>query len=258
MTVGVVKSSEIEDVEQLRARGEYSLSLSRTEILLAKHPEDGLRTRLLFNVLYCSTRLDRDDLTAAVSQELETLPEPEMSRIFVNLIRAMSAVELGRAREALFLIDANLETAFLERDDFRIPRYDHFALKGKALARLHQWQDALAWLTKALKLYPNEIGEQWRTTDILCDMVVTLMGLERFDEAYEAANQIRARENGDLNTVAIHYMAACRLSQRRFSEAAELYQLLESRLPCHLVDVAQAKHEMEICERALQKAAHGA
>lgn len=225
MTVDVVKDSDIEAVEKLGSGGEFSLSLSRTQVLLGRNPEDGARIRLLFNVLYCSTRLELDQVTASACRELDLLPQPEISRIFVNLIRAMSYIELGRAQDALLLINANLETAFMDRDDFRIHKYDHLAAKGKALTRLHQWEEAVTWLTKASSLYPEENGikdpevrehVRWRTTSMLCDMVASLGGLKRYDEAFETANQLRNREKGDLNTVAIHYMATCRLSQQRF------------------------------------------
>ncbi len=72
-----------------------------------------------------------------------------MSRIFVDLIRANSAIDLGRPQEALFLIDHNLQAAYMQRDDFRIHRYDHFAAKGEALKRLSQYSEALDWLVKA-------------------------------------------------------------------------------------------------------------
>lgn len=262
MQVEIVKEIEIEAVEEMRAKGDFSVSLSRTQALLARLPEAGTRIRLLFNVICCSTQLERDDITRAASEELDTLPNPELSRMFANMIRANTDNDLGRYREAILLIDANLELPCMDRDDSRIHRLDHFAVKGRALARLRQWDDALVWLTKACSLYPDENAitdpetsqhVRWRTTSILCDSAVTLMGLRRFDEAYNTAKQILGRENGDFDVVALHYMAATRLNEGRYSEAMEIYQRLQAMLPSPLVDAAETRREMETCARELQK-----
>lgn len=91
--------------------------------MLNRAQDDDTRTRLLFDVLYCSTRLGLEDVTSAVIAELDKLPEPEMSRIFVDLIQAISHIAFGKSQEALALLDANLSSQFMEREDFRIWRF---------------------------------------------------------------------------------------------------------------------------------------
>lgn len=228
--VGVTEG-EIEAAEKLRARGEFATALTLTQDMLSRAHDDDTRMRLLFDVLYCSTRLCEDDLTKGAIAELEKLPEPAMSRMFADFIQAMSHISHGKALPGLFLIEENLRSEFMEREDFLIWKYKHLAYKGSALIWLARPEDALAVLTEAHAMYPN--GE--RETAILIDKANCLMALDRYDEAYDAVEQVLNRGDEEMATLAMQYMAECRMLQLRVHEALELYSVLQKRLPCRLV-----------------------
>jgi tetratricopeptide (TPR) repeat protein len=186
MDDAVVSEEEIESAERLRGQGDFATALALTQDMLHRVRDEDTRMRLLFDVLYCSTRLGVDDLTSETIQELEQLPEPKMSRVFVDFIQAVSYIAFGRAQEALHLIEANLKTEFMEREDFRVWKYKHLAYKGSALIWLARPDEALTSLASAHTLYPD--GE--RETAILIDQANCLMALDRYDEAYSAASRV--------------------------------------------------------------------
>ena len=231
MPDGVVTEEEIEAAEKLRGQGEFATALASTQEMLNRAQDDGTRMRLLFDVLYCSTRLKADDVTHDAICKLEKLPDSKMSRIFIDLIRAISLIAFGEAKEALDLIDANLSTQYMEREDFRDWKYEHLAYRGRALTYLQRWQESLESLKEAHRMFP----EGKRTTDILIDESLCMMMFNRYEEAFHLASQVQQREHGDMKTLAMQYMAECDLGLGRASDALKLYSEIETRLPCSLV-----------------------
>jgi tetratricopeptide (TPR) repeat protein len=227
----VVSEEEIEAAEKLRGQGEFITALELTQRMLNRAQDDRTRMRLLFDVLYCSTRLKADDITNDAICKLAKLPDPEMSRVFIDLIRAISLIAFGKATEALDLIDANLSTQYMGREDFRDWKYEHLAYRGRALAYLQRWQESLESLEEAYRMFP----EGARTTDILIDKSLCMMMFDRYDEAFHFAAQVREREHGDMETLAMQYMAECDLGLGRASDALKLYAEIETKLPCSLV-----------------------
>jgi tetratricopeptide (TPR) repeat protein len=226
-----VTENEIDAAEVLRGQGEYATALSLTQDMLRRVQDGDMRMRLLFDVLYCSTRLGIDDVTNDAIHELEQMPEPKMSRVFIDFIQAMSYIAQGKAQEGLDLIDVNLDSVFMEREEFRSWKYKHLAYKGSALVWLARLDDALAALAQAHAMFPD--GE--RETAILIDQSNCLLALDRYDEAYAAASQVLSRGDGEMATLAMQDMAECRMWQSRVPEALELYVAVQKRLPCRLV-----------------------
>jgi len=232
MSSSFVTEEEIEAAEKLRGQGEFATALALTQRMLKRAQDDGTRMRLLFDVLYCSTALKKDDVTNDAICELEKFPDPEMSRIFIDLIQAISLIAFGEAKEALDLIYANLRTQYMERDDFRDWKYEHLAYKGRALTFLQRWQESLESLEEAYRMFP----EGKRTTDILIDKSLCMMMFNRYEEAFHLARQVQQQEHGDMETLAMQYMAECDLGLGRASDALKLYSEIETRLPCRLVE----------------------
>jgi tetratricopeptide (TPR) repeat protein len=226
-----VTEEEIEAAEKLRAQGEFATVLALTQDMLNRATDDETRMRLLFNVVNCSTRLGEDNLTDEAIGELDKLPDPKMSRFFIHLIQSIAYIDLERAKEALDLIDANLKSEYMEREDFQVWKYEQLAYKGRALAFLARCEESLAALAQAHKMYPG--GK--READILVDQANCMMALERYEEAYITACQVQRLDSGELATLAMQYMAECRMWQGRVQESLELYRELLKRLPCRLV-----------------------
>jgi tetratricopeptide (TPR) repeat protein len=227
----VVTEEEIEAAEKLRGQGEFATALALTQDMLNRTQDDGMRMRLLFDVLYCSTQLFLDNITDDAIRELDKLPDPKMSRVFVNFIQAISYIAHGMAQEGLDLIDANLRSEYMNRDDFQIWKYKHLAYKGSALIWLARPDEALALLADAHAMYPD--GE--REISILVNQANCLMALDRYDEAYNAASQVLNRGDEEMATLAMQHMAECRMWQGKVQESLELYRDLLKRLPCRLV-----------------------
>jgi tetratricopeptide (TPR) repeat protein len=231
---------EIESAEQLRSQGEFTTALALTQNMLTRAEDEGTRMRLLFDLLYCSTRLSEDSITESACLELEKLPQPEFSRALANSIRANSEIDLYRPEKALALIDMNLETGYFEREDFRIHKYDLFHFKGRALARMWRWDEAIEWLDKAHAMYPSEADipdedtrrhVHWAEEGILLNKAFCFIGLRRFDEAFEMSRRVYEKAEGWGKTQAMQQMADSRLWQGRASEALALYIDIQKRLP---------------------------
>ena len=94
----MLTEQEIDAAERLRAKGEYATALALTQEMLTRVEDADTRMRLLFDVLYCSTRLCLDDVTTRAIAELEQMPQPRMSRIFVDFIQATSYIAHGDAQ----------------------------------------------------------------------------------------------------------------------------------------------------------------
>jgi tetratricopeptide (TPR) repeat protein len=226
-----VTENEIDAAEVLRGRGEYATALSLTQDMLRRVQNGDLRMRLLFDVLYCSTRLGEDGATNEAIHELEQMPEPEMSRIFIDFIQAMTDIAHGRYQEGLHLIDANLKSEFMEREDFLVWKYKHLAYRGDALTGLARCDEALESLSEAHSMFPD--GE--RETAILIDQSNCLLALDRYEDVYAAASQVLNRGDEEMATLAMQDMAECRMWQSRVPEALELYAAVLKRLPYRLV-----------------------
>jgi tetratricopeptide (TPR) repeat protein len=249
MDDAVVSEEEIESAEKLRGQGDFANALALTQNMLHRVQDGDTRMRLLFDVLYCSTRLRADDLTSETIQELEQMPEPKMSRVFVDFIQAVSHIAFGGAQEALQLIEANLKTEFMEREDFRIWKYKHLAYKGSALVGLARCEEALYALKEAHDMYPD--GE--RETAILIDQSNCLLALDQYDEAYNAASRVLNRDDGEMAVLATQYMAECRMWQARVPEALRLYTDVQKRLPCRLVEEERIRGGIAKCMAYLEK-----
>lgn len=57
----------------------------------------------------------------------------------------------------------------------------------------------------------------------------------RYGEAYDTASQVLARDDAEMATLAMQYMAECDLGLGRDSEALKLYVEIETRLPSSLI-----------------------
>lgn len=258
----VTPTEEIDAAEKLRGQGEYANALAQTQDLLLRTQNDGTRMRLLFDVIYCSTALCLTNVTEDAMLELEKLPEPEFSRVLANSIRANAEIDQNKPQEALALIDMNLETGYFEREDFRIHKYDLCHFKGRALARMWRWDEALDWLDKAHAMYPSEADipdedtrkhVHWAGARILLNKAYCFIGLKRFDEAFELSKHIYESEDGWEKTQALQQMADSRLWQGRASEALQLYVDVKKRLPCSTVSDEYIQDRIVQCMNYIEK-----
>lgn len=262
MTNPAVSEEEIDAAEKLRAKGELVASLRLTQAMLQRVEDGDVRMRLLFDVVTCSTQLELEDVTNQAMMELEAMPQPEFSRALANMSRAYAEEQLGRPEKALALLDMNLETGFFEREDFRIHKYQLCLSKGQALIRLRRVKEALDWLDTAHALYPSEDSARDETERLIVGWVEPLIqsnrsncliGLDRFDEAFEAAGQVLRTTDGDLATFALQQMAECRIWQGRVPEALEIYADLKKRMPCRLVDADRVETGIINCMNYLEQ-----
>ena len=245
----MVTEQEIDAAEKLRGQGEYETALALTEDMLARVEDGDTQMRLLFDVLYCSTRLGLDDVTNRAIAQLEELPQPRMSRIFIDFIQAVTYIAQGQAQQGLDLLEANLKSEFMARDDFHEWKYKHLAYKGQALTWLGRCQEALMTLDEAHRMNP----EGGRETAILIDQANCLLTLDRYDDSYNAARQALTSNDEEMKTLAMLYMAECRMWQRKFSDALNIYVELRRRLPCRLVADARVQRGMDHAVAHLEK-----
>lgn len=91
----ILTEQEIDAAERLRAQGEFAAALALTEEMLARVEDGDTKMRLLFDVLYCSTRLCLDDVTNRAIAELEQMPDSRESRVFIDFIQAMTYIAHG-------------------------------------------------------------------------------------------------------------------------------------------------------------------
>jgi tetratricopeptide (TPR) repeat protein len=257
-----VTVEEIESAEELRRYGEFSNALALAQEMLHRVQDGDKRMRLLFDVLRCSTQLRAESVTDDAIRELEKYPYPEFSRVLANSIQAYAEISLGRPQDALALLDINLETGFFEREDFRAHKYDLYLYKGMALERLSRWHEALEWLERAHEMYPTEESAtdqdmrkhyQWAETEILFNKARCMMGLKQFDVAYEISKQAHELAEGDTKTVAMQYMADCRMWQGRVTESLRLYLDIQKRPPCVSVRAECIQDRINSCIDYLEK-----
>ncbi len=244
-----VTEDEIEAAELLSGHGEFARSLAITQEMLKCAQEDETRMRLLFNVINCSSQLNLTDVTDKALQILEQLPNPKESRVFADLLQVMAYIQLGRVQDALHLINANLKSEFMEREDFQVCKYEYLAYKGRSLTYLGKYEEALILLDHAHRMYP----EGAREVDILIDQASCMMSLKQYEAAYLTANQVCKWGNAELESLAILYMAESRMGQGMVQESLKLYSDLLERLPCKFVQEDRIKAGIKIGMEYLEK-----
>jgi tetratricopeptide (TPR) repeat protein len=244
-----VTEQEIEAAMKLSARRDFSASLDMYYEMLPRAQDQVTKMRVLFGIVTCSTWLNLDDIRNDAIDELNRFPDQEISNGFAVMVQAEALIEFGRAREALDLIDLNLSSELLRREDFQDWKYEHLADKGRALAYLQRWQDSLESLEAAYRMFPD--GK--RTSSILIDKSLCMMMFNRDDEAFHLARQVQEREHGELKTLAMQYMAECDLALGRPSDALKLYSEIETRLPCRLVQEERIKTGIKNAMAFLEK-----
>jgi tetratricopeptide (TPR) repeat protein len=248
----MLTEQEIDAAERLRARGEFAAALALTKEMLACVEDRDTKMRLLFDVLYCSTQLCFDDVTNRAIAELEQMPEPRESRVFIDFIKAMTYIAHGHTQKGLDLIEANLKSEFMARDDFREWKYKHLAYKGQALTWLGRCQEALMVLDEAHLMNPEGV----RQTAILIDQANCFLALDRYEDSFNAAQQVLMRGDEEMSTLAMLYMAECRMWQGRASDALGIYVDIRRRLPCRLVAEDRVQRGMDGAVAHLEKRSH--
>lgn len=257
-----VTEEEMDEAERLRAKGDLATSLRLAQEMLTRAEDPDPRMRILFNVVTCSALLELPELTNQAMAELDTMPEPEFCRAFANMNRAYAEDQHGRPATALAMLDMILDAGHFEKDDCRIHMYQLCLFKGEALTRLRRPSEALDWLDKAHALYPAERNTRneterlifgWVEPNIQVNRANCLMGLDRFEEAFQAASEVLRWTDGDLSTLARQYMAECRVWQGRVPEALDFYSDVKKRLPCRLLEDDRIRQGISNCMSYLEK-----
>jgi tetratricopeptide (TPR) repeat protein len=257
-----VTEAEIEAAESYSAKREFAKSLNLAQEMLKRTEASDLRMRLIFGVVLCSSMLDLSEARDCALRELDTLPQPEELRALANLNRAFAENELGRPANALQILETSLQTGFFDKKDWRIHRYRCLFLKGVSLTALKRLNSALECLEAAHSLYPNDTfaGDEaehriFRQTEpsLQIERANCFLGLGRFEDSYSSAETVRGFEDPELATLALQYMAECRVWQGRVPEALEIYADLKKRLPCRLVDEARVQQGITNCMNDLEK-----
>jgi tetratricopeptide (TPR) repeat protein len=226
-----VTGQEMETAFGLSAKGDFSAALALFREMLDRADERQTRMKLLFGMITCSTYLDLHTLTENTVKELNQLGDPQITSTFVKLAQSNMFIDCGRAQEALDLIDSNLNLSLLETEFFQDWKYEHLFLRGRCLTALMRSEEALLAFDAARDLDSEGKYE----TDMLIERSNCLLALSRFDEAFNSANQVLSRNNGEMATLAMQYMAECRMWQSRVPEALKLYVSLQKRLLCRLI-----------------------
>jgi tetratricopeptide (TPR) repeat protein len=222
---------EIEAALDLSAQGDYSASLVLFQEMLARAQDTHIRRKILFGIVTCSTWLSLDTIRENAIQELKRFSDYDISRAFVAMTQARAYIHFGRPQEALHLLNENLRSEVLQRDDFLDWKYDHLFFKGQALVRLARYDEALCAFDAAHSIYPEGHFE----TNTLIERSNCFVAFGRYGEAYDTASQVLNRGDEEMATLAMQYMAECRMWQSRVPEALELYAVIQKRLPCRLV-----------------------
>ena len=97
------------------------------------------------------------------------------------------------------------------------------------------------------------LPEGKRTSDILIDKSLCMMMFNRYEEALHLASQVQRREHGDMETLAMQYMAECELGLGRASDALKLYSQIEGRAPCRLVQEERIQTGIKNAMKYLEK-----
>jgi len=231
MRKGDVTEQEIEAALDLSAQRKFSASLSLFQEMLTRTRDDQARMKVLLGIVTCSTWLNLNTIREDAIQELKQFPDSDVFDAFIVMAQAKAFIDSGRAGEALDLINRILNSELLEREDLQDWRYEHLFLRGRSLTYLGRCEEALCALDAAHTASVDGKHE----TDMLIDRSNCLLALSRYDEAYEAASLVLPRGDEEMATLAMQYMAECRMWQSRVPEALEIYAAIEKRLPCRLV-----------------------
>jgi tetratricopeptide (TPR) repeat protein len=244
-----VTEQEIEAAQDLSAQREFRKSLVLFQEMLTRAKDGPIRGMVLFGIVTCSTWLGLDTIKEHAIQELKQFSDYDVSHAFVGMTQARAYVDFGRAQEALDLINENLDSEVLQRDDLRDWKYESLFLKGSSLVGLARSDEALCAFDAAHAI--NADGEF--ETNMLIERANCFIALDRYDEAFEAARQVLTRGDQEMATLAMQYMAECRMWQSRVPEALELYTALEKRLPCRLVQEERIQSGIKIAIAHLEK-----
>lgn len=226
-----VTEREIQAAIGLSAQRDFSKSLALYQGMLPRAKTTLDRMKILFGIITCSTWLRLDAIGENVIQELKQLPDYEVSHAFVVTTQAAAYIDFGRAQEALELIDINLSSEVLQREDFRDWKYEHLFLKGRSLVQLARYDEARCVFDSAHGIEPDGKFE----TLMLIERSNCFIAFGRYGEAYDTASQVLARGDYEMATLAMQYMAECDLGLGRASDALRLYAEIGTRLPCSLV-----------------------
>jgi len=257
-----VTEAEIEAAEDLSSSRDFAQSLRVSTELLGRTKDPGLRSRLLFGMVLCASMLEAGEALDRALRELDLLPEPEESRALANLNRAFAEYELGRPANALEILNADLQTGFFEREDWKIHKYRCLVSKGNALTALKRPDEALECLEAAHELFPTEaccsdecernIVHQSEPS-IQVARANCLLALDRFEDSYRAAKAASESADTDRAALGLQYMAECRLWQARVPEALQIYLELKKRLPSKFVDERRIDRGISNCMNYLEK-----
>jgi tetratricopeptide (TPR) repeat protein len=226
-----VTQQEIDAVLDLSAQREFSKSLALFQEMLPRAKDANNQRKILFGIVTCSTWLKLDTTREGAIQDLKQLSDFEVSYGFVVMAQATAYIDFGRVQEALDLINENLRTELLQRDDFQDWKYDHLFSKGRALVKLARYDEALRVFDAAHGIFPEGNSE----TEMLIERANCLIALDRFEETYDTAHQVLSRGDQEMATLAMQYMAECRMWQSRVPEALKWYAAIQKRLPCRWV-----------------------
>lgn len=249
MTGSAVAEEEIVAAEKLSASGDFATALVKHEENLGRALDDGTRTRILYGIVFCSARLNRDDVTNQALEALRQLPDATTACGFADLFRARAYIEIGREREALDLINGNLKLQFIDDAAFREWKYENLFILGHSLTRLARCTEALSAYARAREILPDGKFE----IDVLIAESNCLMALGRYDESFEKASRALNGSDSELAALAMQYMAECRVLQGRVPAALRLYADLRKRLPCRLVDENRVQIGITNCMNYLEK-----
>lgn len=259
----LVTETEVEAAEDLSAAGNFACSLRLSREMLRRTEDPGTRMRLIFGIVLCASMLELNEIRDGALGELDRLPQPDELRALANLNRAYAEKELGRPANAIEILDANLQTGFFERADWKIHKYRCIFLKGASLTAMSKHEQALKCLDAAHTMYPDETSAgdesdlrifRWTESSLQIERANCLIALSRFEDCYLAAEMV-ARKSGerDLVTLAMQYMAECRVWQCRVPEALNIYAKLKERLPCRWVDENRIHRGISNCMNYLEK-----
>ncbi len=94
---------------------------------------------------------------------------------------------------------------------------------------------------------------QTNISDSVIDQANCLLALDRFDDSYHAARQVLSRGDEEMTTLAMLYMAECRMWQSKASDALQIYVDIRRRLPCRLVAEDRVQLGMDRAVAYLEK-----
>jgi tetratricopeptide (TPR) repeat protein len=245
----VITEKEIQAALDLSAQRDFSASLAKFQEMLPRAKDVYVRMRILFGIVTCSTWMNLHQIRENAIQELKRLPDYEVSHVFVIMAQARAYSDSGRGKEALDLIDANLNSAVLQRDDFRDCKYEHLFFKGRSLVQLARYDEALAAFDAAHTVCPEGNYE----ADLLIEQSNCFIAVGRFAEAYDTASRVLSRGDREMVTLAMQYMAECDLGLGRASDALKLYAEIEARRPSSLVQEERIQTGIKNAMKYLEK-----